>query len=118
MSGNIITKLKNIRKESQKQVSLWQRLYKSKPFGKVAKYNYQWMIDDISDDIVCKLCKSIGISANFLTLDKFLRTTNDRVKPSQLQRLAKAAKRKSKLVDLLDISSFKNSEDLRLVRFV
>lgn len=116
MSGNIISKLKNIRKEAQKQVCLWQSERQKR--GEIGNYRYQWQINDISDEVVYKLSKDIGIHANFITLDKFLRNRSNGILPRQLGRLAKVARKRSKCVDLLDASTFKNTEDLRLVRFV
>lgn len=114
---NIITKLKNIRKEAQKQVSVWQSQFpERRKLG--LSYSYQWTIDDIADSVVFELSAKLGIHANFIVLDKFLRNNQSRILPRQLSRLAKTARKRNRLVDLLDTNSFKNSEDLRLIRFL
>lgn len=103
---NIVTKLKNIRKKAQRA--------NANIFG---YKQYQDTIDDIRDMVVIHECKLLGIHANFMILNKFLYNEN-KVLPRKIARLAKAANKKHKLVDLLDLNSFSNKEDLRLVKFV
>ena len=103
---NIITKLKNIRKKAQREVSSWQIN---------DNYSYQDTIEDIADMVSIYGCKQIGIHADWNILNSFLLLNT--IKPRQLARLVLAARKKSKLVKLAELVG-KTLPDLRTVSFV
>lgn len=114
---NIITKLKNVRKKAQREVSAWQLQF-PKRLKLGISYNYLDEIQDIADMVSIYECRQLGISANWKELNSFLLL--NMVKARQLSRLASAAKKKNKLVKLSElIYSFNNPRpDLRKVSFV
>ena len=108
---NIITKLKNIRKKAQRAVSVWQL----QNLVKRNSFQYTDSIDDIADMVSIYECKQIGISADWKELNSFLLL--NMVRPRQLARLASAAKKKSRLVKLSELTC-NYLPDLRKVTFV
>ena len=105
---NIITKLKNIRKNGQK---VFQSLLDDGFSKELAIHGRS---ESISID-----CREIGICAKFDNLNLFLvKPLYGRVSSRQLSRLAKAALKQGKLVYLGSYHTLNNYSDLRKVKFL